>query len=88
MPTKNAAQIFSDGCEGFGSKSGRVQIIKGWLDRSGNLNEKVYDVGGLGIGKLLKHWEAPAVGNTVDIKLLPIKTRSAPKCYSVDGPRF
>tara|TARA_B100001093_G_scaffold501850_1_gene554056 strand:+ start:20 stop:1888 length:1869 start_codon:yes stop_codon:yes gene_type:complete len=55
--------------DSVGANLDRVQIIKGWLDRSGNLNEKVYDVAWSGdreidegTGKL------PAVGNTVDIK--------------------
>lgn len=47
----------------------RIQIIKGWLDASGDLHEKVYDVAWSGdrvidpgTGKL------PSVGNTVDVK--------------------
>ncbi len=47
----------------------RIQIIKGWLDRDGNLQEKVYDVAWSGdrvadpdSGKV------PSVGNTVDVE--------------------
>ncbi|MFT7219582.1 MAG: hypothetical protein ACI8Z1_001197 [Candidatus Azotimanducaceae bacterium] len=52
-----------------GANLDRVQIVKGWLNRGGDLQEKVYDVAwsghreiGSDTGKL------PAVGNTVDVE--------------------
>jgi len=51
-----------------GANLDRYQIVKGWLDKDGNAQEKVYDVAwsgdrqpDAGTGKL------PAVGNTVDL---------------------
>jgi hypothetical protein len=52
----------------IGANLDRYQIVKGWLDKGGNLHEKVYDVAWSGdrkpdpqTGKL------PAVGSTVDV---------------------
>jgi hypothetical protein len=52
----------------LGANLDRYQIVKGWLDKSGKLHEKVYDVAWSGdrkpdpgTGKL------PPVGNTVDV---------------------
>jgi hypothetical protein len=52
----------------IGANLDRYQIVKGWLDKSGKLHEKVYDVAWSGgrqpdatTGKL------PPVGNTVDM---------------------
>jgi hypothetical protein len=57
-----------------GANLDRVQIVKGWLDRKGDLQEKVYDVAWSGhreidsdTGKL------PAVGNTVDVEQATFK---------------
>jgi hypothetical protein len=52
----------------IGANLDRIQVIKGWLDKAGELHEKVYDVvwsgqrrPDAGTGKL------PPVGNTVDV---------------------
>jgi hypothetical protein len=52
----------------IGANLDRIQVIKGWLDKDGEVHEKVYDVAWSGsrmpdpkTGKL------PAVGNTVDV---------------------
>jgi hypothetical protein len=52
----------------IGANLDRIQVIKGWLDKAGELQEKVYDVvwsgqrrPDAGTGKL------PPVGNTVDV---------------------
>ena len=46
----------------------RIQIVKGWLDAKGALQEKVYDVAWSGDRKPdAKTGKLPAVGNTVDL---------------------
>jgi Protein of unknown function (DUF3604) len=47
----------------------RIQIIKGWLDKAGNVQEKVYDVvwADAAIRKPDGKRKLPAVGNTVDV---------------------
>jgi len=45
----------------------RMQVIKGWLDKSGNLQEKVYDVAWSGDRKPDAKGKLPTVGNTVDV---------------------
>ena len=46
----------------------RVQIIKGWLDKSGKQHEKIYDVAWSGDRKIDAQGKLPAVGNSVDLK--------------------
>ena len=45
----------------------RIQIIKGWLDKSGKTHEKVYDVVWSDDRKPGADGKLPAVGNTVDV---------------------
>jgi len=45
----------------------RIQIVKGWLDREGNRQEKVYDVVWSGDRSLDENGNLPSVGNTVDV---------------------
>jgi len=45
----------------------RYQIVKGWVDASGKLQEKVYDVAWSGDRKPGPDGKLPPVGNTVDI---------------------
>ncbi len=52
----------------IGANLDRVQIIKGWLDDSGELKEKVYDVALSDGRKVGADGKAPPVGNTVDVK--------------------
>ncbi len=52
----------------IGANLDRIQIIKGWLDDSGELEEKVYDVALSDGRKLGADGQAPPVGNTVDVK--------------------
>jgi hypothetical protein len=52
----------------MGANLDRVQIIKGWLNKDGSTDEKVYDVVWSGHRKLNNKGELPAVGNTVNIK--------------------
>ena len=45
----------------------RIQIVKGWLDKDGNAQEKVYDAVWSGDRKPDTSGKIPPVGNTVDI---------------------
>ena len=52
-----------------GARLDRIQIIKGWMDKAGKLQEKVYDVAWSDDRKLDKRTgKLPAVGNTVDVE--------------------
>jgi hypothetical protein len=46
----------------------RIQIVKGWMEASGGLREKVYDVVWSGDRKPGANGKLPPVGNTVDVK--------------------
>ncbi len=50
-----------------GANLDRVQIIKGWRDESGKLQEKVYDVAWSGHRKIGANGLLPSVGSTVDL---------------------
>jgi hypothetical protein len=54
----------------FSGNLDRIQIVKGWLDKKGNRQEKVYDVvwGDADKRKPGKDGKLPPVGNTVDVK--------------------
>ena len=49
-----------------GANLDRAQVIKGWLDRDGYAQEKVYNVAWSGERKLGADGSIPVVGNTVD----------------------
>src|SRR5262245_5707805 len=52
----------------IGANLDRYQIVKGWLDKSGKLQEKVYDVAWSGERKPdAKTGKVPSVGSTVDV---------------------
>jgi hypothetical protein len=52
----------------IGANLDRVQVVKGWMDAEGNLQEQVYDVAVSGGRKIGKDGRCKkAVGNTVDI---------------------
>jgi Protein of unknown function (DUF3604) len=51
----------------IGGNLDRYQIIKGWLDRNGNLQEKIYDVAWSGDRRPGSDGKLPSVGSTVDI---------------------
>jgi hypothetical protein len=51
----------------IGANLDRYQIIKGWLDAKGGVNERVYDVVWSGDRKRGADGKVPPVGNTVDI---------------------
>lgn len=54
----------------IGANLDRIQIVKGWLDASGQMQEKVYDVvwGDAGKRKAGPGGKVPAVGSTVDVE--------------------
>jgi len=52
----------------IGANLDRLQIIKGWMDDSGDLQEKVYDVAWSGDREPDASGKLPSVGNTVDIE--------------------
>jgi len=51
-----------------GGNLDRIQIVKGWMDASGALHERVYDVAWGGDRKPGPDGKLPAVGNTVDLE--------------------
>ena len=51
-----------------GANLDRIQIIKGWLDKEGKTQEKVYDVAWSGDRKPDGKGKLPPVGNTVDLE--------------------
>ena len=51
----------------IGANLDRIQIVKGWLDARGNLQERVYDAVWSGERKPDAKGKLPAVGNTVDV---------------------
>ena len=50
----------------IGANLDRIQIVKGWIDAKGGLNEKVYDVVWGGSRKPDAKGKLPSVGSTVD----------------------
>jgi len=51
----------------IGANLDRIQIIKGWLDKGGKTQEKIYDVVWSGDRKPGGDGKVPLVGNTVDV---------------------
>ncbi|WP_422361015.1 DUF3604 domain-containing protein [Reichenbachiella sp.] len=51
-----------------GGSLDRIQIIKGWANADGSLNEKVYDVVWAGDRNVDENGKVPAVGNTVNVE--------------------
>jgi hypothetical protein len=51
-----------------GANLDRIQIVKGWLDAEGKLQEKVYDVAWSGDRQPGADGKLPPVGNTVDVE--------------------
>lgn len=52
----------------IGANLDRLQIVKGWMDADGNLNEKVYDVAWSDARQPDDSGKLPPVGNTVDLE--------------------
>jgi len=55
--------------DSIGANLDRIQIVKGWLDAKGEVQEKIYDVvwGDADKRKLGTDGKLPPVGNTVDV---------------------
>jgi hypothetical protein len=51
----------------IGANLDRIQIIKGWVDAKGELQEKVYDVAWSDDRQPNAEGKVPSVGNTVDV---------------------
>jgi hypothetical protein len=52
----------------FSGNLDRIQIVKGWLDSAGELQEKIYDVAWSGDREPGADGKLPPVGNTVDVE--------------------
>src|SRR5215831_11876319 len=52
----------------IGANLDRIQVIKGWLDKNGEVHEKIYDVVWGGDRKPGADGKLPSVGNTVDVE--------------------
>ncbi|WP_412552412.1 DUF3604 domain-containing protein [Shimia sp. MIT1388] len=52
----------------IGANLDRIQVVKGWMDSSGTLSEKVYDVAWSDDRDPEADGRLPAVGNTVDLE--------------------
>ncbi len=51
-----------------GGSLDRIQIVKGWANKDGSLNEKIYDVIWSGDRKIDANGKVPSVGNSVNIE--------------------
>ncbi len=61
--------MFSASRDPLGANLDRVQIIKGWLDKDGNPQEKIYDVAWAGERKIdTETGKLPPIGSTVNFK--------------------
>ena len=52
----------------IGANLDRIQVVKGWMDSRGDLQEKVYDVAWSGGRQPDANGKLPSVGNTVDVE--------------------
>ena len=51
----------------LGANLDRIQVVKGWVDDTGQLHDKVFDVSWAGDRKVGKDDKLPAIGSTVDL---------------------
>jgi hypothetical protein len=74
----------------IGGNLDRIQIVKGWMDSRGNLQEKVYDVIWSGDRSPDANGKLPSVGNTVDVENATwTNTIGAPELITVwEDPDF
>ncbi len=52
----------------IGANLDRIQIVKGWLDASGETQEQVYNVAWSDDRRIRRNGDLPPVGNTVDVE--------------------
>lgn len=70
----------------IGANLDRIQVVKGWVDKKGTLQEKVYDVvwGDEESRRVGSNGKLPPVGNTVDVKnAIWTNTIGAPELITV-----
>jgi len=69
LPPNSIAPTFTVYAEKdpLGANLDRIQIIKGWVDRNGDLNEKIIDVVWAGDRDIMPNGKLPTIGNTVDL---------------------
>ncbi len=66
---KSATFLVRASKDPIGANLDRIQVIKGWLDKGGELHEKIYEVAWSGDRKPdPKTGKVPPVGDTVDVK--------------------
>jgi hypothetical protein len=54
--------------DSLGDNLDRIQIVKGWLDGKGELQEKMHDMVWSGVRKRDRNGKVPSNGSTVDVK--------------------
>ncbi|WP_409334337.1 DUF3604 domain-containing protein [Bradyrhizobium sp. AUGA SZCCT0283] len=76
--------------DSLGGNLDRIQIVKGWMDAKGELQEKVHDVVWSGDRKPGVDGKLPSVGNTVDVaNAIWTNTIGAPELIAVwSDPNF
>lgn len=68
----------------IGANLDRIQVVKGWLDAKGELQDKIYDVAWSDGRKRGPNGKLPPVGNTVDMKTATwTNTIGAPELITV-----
>ncbi len=68
----------------IGANLDRYQVVKGWMDKDGKLQEKVYDVAWAGDRKSGADGKLPPVGDTVDLANATwVNTIGAPELVAV-----
>jgi Protein of unknown function (DUF3604) len=74
----------------IGANLDRIQVIKGWLDKNGEVHEQIYDVVWGGDRKPGADGKLPPVGNTVDVESATwANTIGAPELITVwKDPEF
>jgi hypothetical protein len=74
----------------IGANLDRIQVVKGWLDKQGGLQEQVYNVAWSGDRMPDVNGKLPAVGNTVDVPNATwTNTTGAPELITVwQDPAF
>ena len=68
QPTLRQIRKFIGRDVGDTEPADRVQVIKGWIEKSGKASEKIYDVVWSGDRRIGRDGKLSPVGNTVDIK--------------------
>ena len=51
-----------------GANLDRIQVVKGWLDRAGNTEERIFDVAWAGTDRLQADGSLAAIGSSVDLQ--------------------